>query len=329
MRAPDFWTRDDPSARAVVAALTPLGWVYGAVTEWRRTHALPHRAHAKVICVGNLTAGGSGKTPVVLAIARMFQARGKRTAILSRGYGGRLSGPVIVDPAIHDARDVGDEPLLLARSAPVIVSRDRRLGADLADDERAEIIVMDDGHQNFMLEKDLSIVVVDAERGFGNGRILPAGPLRESVANGLARADAVVLVGDGAPALPAYSGPVIHARLEPVGGEAFSGQNVVAFAGIGRPTKFFDTLRALNANVLVETAFGDHHVFSASDIARLRSRARSENAMLVTTEKDFVRLTPSEREGISALRVDAKFETPNLLDNLLDKLMPSGARTAA
>jgi tetraacyldisaccharide 4'-kinase len=321
MRAPEFWTGSDVSARLLSAALAPAGWLYGAVTTAKRRLAAPHRARATVLCVGNLTAGGSGKTPVVQALARNLQACGHRVVILSRGYGGRLAGATLVNPEIHNAADVGDEPLMLSRTVPVIVARDRRHGAILADAEDAGIIVMDDGHQNFALEKDLTVVVVDAESGFGNGHILPAGPLRESVATGLARADAVVLVGVGAPALPGYSGPVLRARLAPNDDEAFAGRKVFAFAGIGRPEKFFATLRALKADMSGAQAFPDHHRFTAGEIAQLKTKARQEDAMLVTTEKDFVRLAAEDREGIAVLPITAVFEPADAPDAVIEKLL--------
>jgi len=318
MRAPSFWSGRDLRSHFVATALSPLGWIYAAATSIKRSYTVPQRTRAKVICVGNLTVGGSGKTPVVLTIARMLQARNLRTIILTRGYGGRLAEAAFVDRAVHCSADVGDEPLLLAATAPVIVSRDRRRGGALADSEGADVIVMDDGHQNFRLAKDLSVIVVDAETGFGNRRVLPAGPLREGVRAGLARADAVVLVGEGSPALPGYSGPVLRARLAAQGGDVLSGRKVVAFAGIGRPEKFFDTLRALKADIVDSAAYADHHVFTASEIARLKAKARNDSAMLLTTEKDYVRLTPRDREGISVLPVIAEFDEPETLQKLLD-----------
>jgi tetraacyldisaccharide 4'-kinase len=215
---------------------------------------------------------------------------------------------------------MGDEALLLAAAAPVIVSRDRAAGAKLADAEQAQVIVMDDGHQNFSVAKDLSLVVVDAKAGFGNGRVLPAGPLRESVAQGLARADAVVLVGDGAPDLGGFAGPKLRARLVPVDVHALAGKPVVAFAGIGRPGKFFETLRGLGAELADARAFADHHVYSAAEIARLKRKAGG--ALLLTTEKDYVRLTPAEREGISFLPVRAGFDDMAAISALLDRIAP-------
>jgi tetraacyldisaccharide 4'-kinase len=316
MRAPEFWNGQDYTARLAMAALAPIGWVYGASIAWKRDHALPYRAKAKVICIGNLTAGGSGKTPIAIAFARALKERDLNAFILSRGYGGRTPGPALVDPAHDTDRDMGDEPLVLAAAAPVIVARDRKAGAELADASGADAIVMDDGHQNFALAKDLSIVVVDAETGFGNGRVLPAGPLRETVEQGLARADAVVLVGEGSPDLKGFAKPVLRARLVPVDVLGLKGVSAVAFAGIGRPEKFFDTLRALGADLVEARAFADHHVYTASEIARLKAKARG--ALLVTTEKDFVRLTPSERDGVNFMPVRAAFDDPAVFTRLLD-----------
>lgn len=322
MRTPEFWEEKDYTAKLAVAALTPLGWAYGATVAWKAASAHPYRASAKIICVGNLTAGGSGKTPIAIAIARALIERQKRTMILTRGYGGKMHGPGVVDPAHDTFEETGDEALLLAGAAPVIVSRDRAAGAKLADTERADIIVMDDGHQNFSLAKDLSIIVVDAQTGFGNGRILPAGPLRENVTLGLARAQAVVLVGDGSPNLPGFIGPVLRAKLVPVDAPGVAGQRVLAFAGIGRPEKFFATLRALGAEIVEKRAYEDHHAYTAAEFARLRMRAKTANASLVTTEKDFVRLTPAEREDVRFIPVRAAFEDGAALDALLDSVAP-------
>ena len=322
MRAPDFWNGKDYTAKFAVNVLAPVGWIYGAVTAVKAARAKPYHSSAKVVCVGNLTAGGSGKTPIAIAIARALEARKEKTIILSRGYGGKMRGPAIVDPAQDSAIEAGDEALLLAAASPVIVARDRMAGAKLAEAQGAKIIVMDDGHQNFALAKDLSIVVVDAETGFGNGRLLPAGPLRETVAQGLARANAVVLVGDGTPVLEGYSGLILHARLVTVDVLQLSGKKVVAFAGIGRPEKFFATLRSLGADVVDARDYPDHHTYSASEIARLKARASGAGAELVTTEKDFVRLTPAERDGIRFLPVRAAFDDPAAFEALLDRVAP-------
>jgi tetraacyldisaccharide 4'-kinase len=217
---------------------------------------------------------------------------------------------------------VGDEALVLAAAAPVIVSRDRAAGAKLAESLGADVIVMDDGHQNFSLAKDLSLVIVDSETGFGNGHVLPAGPLREPVRRGLSRSDAVVTVGSGRAALPRMDKPVLRAHIVPVDVLRLDGQQVVAFAGIERPEKFFATLRKLGAEVADKQAFPDHHVYSHGELEQLRNKARVIRAILVTTEKDFVRLTPPQRRDIRYVPVRAAFEDTAALAALLDRIAP-------
>jgi tetraacyldisaccharide 4'-kinase len=329
MRPPDFWTRKDFVSQLAVTLLTPFGWLYGWSVQYRAEHTASYRSPMKVVCVGNLTAGGTGKTPVAIAIAKALAARGLRPVFLTRGYGGKVRGPAFVAPDDR-ATHVGDEPLLLAAVAPVIVSADRAAGARLAEEHGFDVIVMDDGHQNFTLAKDLSLVVVDAETGFGNHRVLPAGPLREPVAQGLGRADAVIVSGDGGQILlPGFDKPVLHTRLVQDSTVVGQGTRVVAFAGIGRPGKFFAALRALGAEIVESRAYGDHHVYTQSDMARLKARARAEAALLVTTEKDFVRLTPAEREGIVPLPVHTEFSDAAALAALLDRLIRPGVPPTA
>jgi tetraacyldisaccharide 4'-kinase len=308
MRAPDFWQTKGPLA----LLLAPLGLLYGMSVARKARAARGYRSTAKVICVGNLTAGGSGKTPVALALGEILVARGRQVFFLTRGYGGSEPGPLRVTDQTAD--QVGDEALLLARIAPTIVARDREQGARLAEHQGAEAIVMDDGHQNFSLAKDLSLVVVDGESGFGNGLMIPAGPLRESVAQGLSRADAVVVMGPGQPDLQGFKGLLLRAHLQ-ADGAGFSGRRVFAFAGIGRPQKFLQSLQQSGADVTGWQFFADHHPFAASDMAGLRRQAG--DAELVTTEKDFARLAPSRRQGITVLKVRAAFDAPDLLDRLL------------
>jgi tetraacyldisaccharide 4'-kinase len=312
MRAPEFWKRRGAAAML----LAPLGMLYGASVAWKARHTNSYRAKARIVCVGNLTAGGSGKTPVALAIATRLQARRDHVFFLTRGYGGNERGPAQV-AASSDVARMGDEALLLARCAPTIVARDRADGAAYAVARGAQIIVMDDGHQNFNLAKDLSIVVVDGQSGFGNGLMIPAGPLREPVLQGLARADAVVIMNDGAPDLCGYSGPVLRARLA-VGSNAFRGERVFAFAGIGGPEKFVASLGEAGAIVTGTQFFADHHPFRSGEIAVLKTRAGQ--ARLVTTEKDYVRLDPQDRTGIAVLPVRAMFENEAALDHLLDRI---------
>jgi tetraacyldisaccharide 4'-kinase len=321
MRAPEFWTSESVAAKAMAALLSPLGALYGLSVRSRLHRARPFRPKARVVCVGNLTAGGSGKTPVAIALGNTLTARGKKIIFLSRGYGGRLHGPVRVDPAQHSASDVGDEPLLLASHGAVIVARNRADGARLADSLGADIILMDDGFQNFQIAKDLSLVVVDAQSGFKNGRLIPAGPLREVVAHGLARADAIVLMGEGMPSLPSFAGPILCARIVPTAPDTLRGRSVLAFAGIERPQKFFQTLRFMGAEIVAAQSFPDHHKFTATELSVLKLAAEKANALLVTTEKDFVRLELAPRHSIAAVPVHAVFADGAALAALLDRLV--------
>ncbi len=279
-----------------------------------------------VFCIGNLVLGGAGKTPVALALAEMLLGRGLRPCFLTRGYGGREAGPLLVDPDRHGSSDVGDEPLLLARKAPTIVARDRRAGAELALKQGADALILDDGFQNPSLVKDLSLLVVDAAYGFGNGRVFPAGPLRERLTEGLARADAVVLLEGGEPAsrldLP-QSLPCFKARLQARGRAEGDGQ-YLAFAGIGRPEKFFASLRVAGVDLAGTLAFPDHHRYAAEDLARLRRDAEARGARLITTEKDLVRLSKEEREGIAVFPVAVAWEEPQALERLVNSVLKGG-----
>jgi len=324
MHEPEFWRGHDYTAKLVSAALTPASWAYGATVSFKSKHARPYRSSTKVVCVGNLTVGGAGKTPIAIGIARQLIRRGTKTWGLTRGYGGNVSGPMVVNLESHLASDVGDEALVLAAAMPTIVSSNRAAGAQLAEQKGAQAIVMDDGHQNFSLAKDLSIVVVDAASGFGNNRIVPAGPLRESVKQGLARADAAVIVGADYFDIPSFERPILRAELTPTHASEFVGKTFVAFAGIGKPEKFFATLRKLGVNLLDALPFADHHVYSEKELAQLSAQAKAKCAGLITTQKDFVRLPPEHRAKIACLPIEAKFENPASIDSLLDTLFPCG-----
>ena len=324
MRAPAFWQSDGALARA----LSPLAWSYGALARAHARSARPKRAPVPVVCVGNLTAGGAGKTPVTLSLARRLAARGVHAHVVSRGYGGRAKGPLRVDASAHDAARVGDEPLLLARAAPTWVARDRAAGAFAAQAAGADAVLLDDGHQNRSLVKDLSLVVVDGAFGFGNGRLLPAGPLREPVACGLARADAAVLMGEARAGVRALLPPgleVLDARLVPAAGaEEVRGRAAVAFAGIGRPEKFFDTLESLPCELLGRHPFADHHRYAAHEVLVLADKAAKLDAVLVTTAKDFVRLPAEIRPLVAVLEVEVEWAEVERLDRLLDGVLAHG-----
>lgn len=327
MRPPEFWhhRRGRDAAPVTQTVLTPLSWIYFFVGALKQATTIPFRARAKVICVGNLTLGGAGKTPVTLAILARLKARGLKVAALTRGYRGKEAGPVFVNAA-HDAVAVGDEALLLAKVAPTIVAHNRAAGARLADAEGFDVIVMDDGFQNPSLAKDLSIVVVDGETGFGNRSICPAGPLREPIKSGLARAGAILYMRRNEQALrnPAegaefWRGAVLNAWLEPEPDAAagFKGQRIIPFAGVGRPQKVFDTFEAIGAHIIVDAPYPDHYHYTDGDIDWLRRTATKHNARLATTEKDFMRLSAEQREGVSVLPVRAVFAVEPALDALL------------
>ncbi|MGE4218955.1 MAG: tetraacyldisaccharide 4'-kinase [Alphaproteobacteria bacterium] len=324
MRPPDFWHRSGP----ISAVLAPLGQVFDIAGRVRDALAHPVRIPVPVLCIGNLVVGGAGKTPVTAAIAETLHMRGRAPHILSRGYGGRLRGPVRVDPHRHTAAEVGDEPLLLSAVAPTWVSRDRVAGARAAAAAGAGVIVMDDGFQNPYLAKTASWLVVDGTYGFGNGRPMPAGPLRESVARGLARASAAIVLGEDTSGVSPLLAdlPVLRGRIVPRGNDAtrFAGRPVVAFAGIGRPEKFFMTLRAIGADLVECRAFSDHHPYTPADLAALRDRARARNAAIVTTEKDAVRLPRALREEVDVLAVRVQWDDEAALGRLLDSVTADG-----
>lgn len=276
--------------------LTPVASAYGALSRWKARLSKPVQVPVPVICVGNITLGGAGKTPVALALAEYFQSQDYLLHFLSRGYGGKEKGPLQVNPQKHSAAQVGDEPLLLSRLAPTWVSADRAAGSAAAFKAGARLIIMDDGLQNPAVVKDFSILVVDAVAGIGNGQLFPAGPLREPLNEALSRTDAVLIVGIG------HAGDGVEARARAHGIPTFRGilratspaplenRHVIAYAGIGRPEKFFQTMRDMQANMVARYSFADHHNYTERDAEMLLAKAERTSAELVTTEKDFVRL---------------------------------------
>lgn len=332
LEAPQWWYEDRRSTRLL---LSPLAALYGLITPLRFAAAKPYRPKIPVICIGNFTLGGAGKTPAALAIADMIARMGVEPAFLSRGYGGMRTGPHEVSPNRDTAAQVGDEPLLLARHAVTVIARDRPAGARLIESKGAGAIIMDDGFQNPSLAKDLSLVVVDGAVGIGNGAVFPAGPLRAPLGFQLRRADGVVIVGNGESGdrLRARIGgavPVFNAQIAPSDDAAWlRSAPIVAFCGIGRPEKFFATLESLGARLARKRAFPDHHAFSESDAVRLLRDANECAAQLVTTEKDWLRL-PDDNSAPGQLKIVAQtlpvrlaFDAPSQrsLEALLQKTL--------
>ncbi|MEO0637169.1 MAG: tetraacyldisaccharide 4'-kinase [Pseudomonadota bacterium] len=324
--------------------LAPIARIYGAVAARRMSADAGHAAALPVLCVGNLVAGGAGKTPTCIALVAAAKAAQRDPVILTRGYGGALSGPVLVDLDKHNAHDVGDEALLLARHAPTMVARDRAAGAKaieamLAEDMHAGLIIMDDGLQNPVLMKDFHLVVIDGRRGIGNGFVHPAGPLRAPVRFQMSLADAVLVIGEGDAGADVLrmaarrACPTQVASLSPVSNLKLKGVSVLAWAGIGDPEKFFHTLQAMGVNVQMTRSFDDHHFVSAEEARDLLDDASRNKLSLVTTEKDMVRIAASHNEDVEALAehstpvpVELLPENPTAFAGLIEQTLRAFAR---
>lgn len=328
MRAPEFWRHNG----LLPWLLSPASAIWRRRTASRLRRTAPRKAGIPVICVGNAVAGGAGKTPVAISVADSLQRQGAEPHFLSRGYGGTAVAPTLVDPALHTAGEVGDEPLLLARHAPAWVARDRVAGAQAAVSAGADVLVLDDGFQNPVLHKDLSILVVDGGYGFGNRRVMPAGPLREDLDHAIARADAIAIIGtdrhDIEQSMPGQK-PVLAARFVPrIEDDDLSGQAVLAFAGIGRPEKFFETLAGMGCEVVATRAFADHHPYTSDEVMRLVEDAAAAGALAVTTEKDAVRLPAEARDVVRTLGVMLEWRDRSALDTLISTALSSARPTA-
>ncbi|MBT5837090.1 tetraacyldisaccharide 4'-kinase [Hellea sp.] len=323
MRAPEFWSHKSgrESAPAIRTILSPIGWLYGKFVSKSINNSIPYNSGIPVICVGNATLGGTGKTPVTIYILKSLRRLGLNAVGLTRGYGGQEKGPILLNDK-HTSNDVGDEPLLLAKYAPVWVAAGRDDGAKAAVSNGASIIVMDDGHQNQILKKSLSLLVVDAEVGFGNGKIFPAGPLRENLDEALNRSDAIILMKPNKDYKPdnflldqLSKKVLINAYLKPT--SILPKGKLYAFAGIGRPNKFFDSLRDSGGEIVEAISYSNHYKYKDIDIENLFTLASEYKASLITTEKDYVRLPRGYRKGVHKWPVTVHFEDELTLRRLL------------
>ncbi len=322
MRTPEFWQHSGGTS----TLLTPAGFIYAMAGRLLRRRHTPWRSPIPVICIGNVVVGGAGKTLLALSIGARLRERGHNVHFLTRGYGGSLKGPVRVNNDYHGAKEVGDEPLLLADVAPTWVSRNRAASAKAAIDEGADVLIMDDGLQNLTLAKNISILAIDGGYGFGNEKIIPAGPLREPIADALKRVDKIVIVGkdrfrveEKLPTNKAILNATLVVPTEVASN--FNGRRVVAFAGIARPAKFFQTLKELNCEVVMTFEFADHHLYSPDKIMKIVEEANKLNATPVTTSKDAARLPPRARLMVEVLPVEVAWQNEAELNLMLDRAL--------
>lgn len=315
MKTPALWQRRGPLAYL----LLPISFIYPLITHLRQRFTNPVRVAVPVLCVGGLTAGGAGKTPVALHTGNWCKQRGMNAYFLSRGYKGQVSGPVLVDVKAHSAFEVGDEPLLLAQTLPTIVAKDRVAGAQLAVELGASAIILDDGFQNPTLHKDVSLLVI-GNTGLGNGLPIPAGPLREFKQHALRRADALVMLDNESS--PQTDKPVIHCKtIVEEGASSFSGKQVFAFCGLAYPQKFYDMLRQVGTDIVQTRSFPDHHAYTRKDIENIINQSYRNGLTPITTAKDAVRLPEGLCKKVQVLNITIQPENPELLDNLLARAL--------
>ncbi|MCQ2913659.1 MAG: tetraacyldisaccharide 4'-kinase [Alphaproteobacteria bacterium] len=321
IKMPKFWGCANSKKGKL---LSPLGMLYAQAGKFRFNHTKPYKSKIPVICVGNVVVGGVGKTPLAVSIAEYYKLNNMKPVFLTRGYGGTLKKGV-VDLQKHTAKDTGDEPLLLAMTAPVVVCADRKEGAKMAEDMGADIIIMDDGFQNPGLEKDLSFIVFDGRFGIGNGFVFPAGPLRETMESGTYRADAAIVVGEDKSGICNYFKenysrmPIIRVHIEQdaLTLQALSNKKIFAFAGIGYPDKFFNMLTEYGCNIVAAKAFPDHHPYTDTEMLDLISAASDMDAVLLTTAKDMVRIPSRYCSHVRMIKAYTVWDSVDLLCQIL------------
>ena len=321
MKTPAFWS----TPNTLSTLLIPASWLYQKLVWLRNRSVNTQRVNVPVLCVGGLTAGGAGKTPVCLHIGELCRANGINAWFVSRGYKGKLIGPVQVKPSEHTAYDVGDEPLLLAGVLPTAVSKNRLLGAQFAAKVGAQLIIMDDGFQNPSVHKDVSLIVTDGTHMFGNNRMIPAGPLREPVMQGLKRADGVIIINPKPDSgIPAIQINVLRAQTRPnEDAKKLAGKKVLAFCGLAYPQKFFATLDSLGAEIVEKNTFPDHYQYTDAEIDALALKAKELEAVLVTTSKDAARMNSRSLSLVTVVYVTLDFEKPDALMELIRKTLAS------
>ena len=315
IKTPHFWT--ELSWQSVILFPVSYIWRFGHYAQQKILNT--KETEIPVICVGNLTVGGSGKTPVVITLCRFLSGIGKSTSILTRGFGGKEKGPIFVSTNLHQSLDVGDEPLMMAHSLDVCVSRNRPLGANhILDKKKYDCIVMDDGLQNPTLKKDLNIAVFDGKFGIGNGFLLPAGPMRQKLEVGIQNIDLVIFNGKDETGLgqkiPPHI-PIFTGELQPDEEivEKMKNRRVYGFAGIGNPSRFFKTLNNIGADLVGEAHFADHHPYTNADLTQLYEEAMQSGAELVTTQKDWMRLPTDWRDRVLTVPVRIHFSADDTI----------------
>ena len=313
MQTPKFWIKKN----FISNLLLPLGYIYGSMTGLRLAYKKSGSVDKQVICVGNISAGGTGKTPVAISIAKILQKQNLNPAFVSRGYGANLTN-VIVDNNIHSATDVGDEPMLLSSIAPTVINANRFQGALMAINNNANVIIMDDGFQNPSLKKDISFVVVDGKYGFGNERCIPAGPLREFLSKGIDRASAIILLGDDNHNIQskAKNKPIFRAEICPIIPQ-ISNPNIIAFAGIGHPDKLYSSLKSIGFKIIETIDFPDHHKYSHDELMNIVKLANNKNADIYTTSKDFVKIPKELQPNFKVLEITVKWQDEDLLTKFI------------